>query len=69
MRNSYNLELKDLSKNTTCLDLRQTNMTDEDLKSLLELKNLELLDISSTKVTNIGLNWLTKYMPKCKVIN
>jgi hypothetical protein len=45
----------------------QTAITDTGLKELAALKNLTKLDLSYTKVTDVGVTELQLALPKCEI--
>jgi formylglycine-generating enzyme required for sulfatase activity len=49
------------------LDLRGTQVSDEGLQVLWELKNLRLVYVQNTKVTEQGVKRLASALPRCKI--
>jgi len=49
------------------LDLHDTQVTDADLVCLASLTNLETLNLSGTKVTNVGVDTLQSKLPNVKI--
>ncbi len=51
------------------LDLSKSDVTDTALKELAKLKNLTLLSLCETKVTDAAVDKLQKALPKCLIFN
>ncbi len=49
--------------------LSETDVTDAALKDLATLKNLQILNIYHTRVTEAGIKTLQRQLPKCEIVN
>jgi len=54
-------------EDVTSLDLSRTGVTNVALQQLAPLKNLSVLDLTNTKVTDEGVEEFQKEFPKCKI--
>lgn len=58
--------LRDMNK-VPCLYLNNTDLDNRSVVHLVQLKDLELLEIKGTSITNDGRKTLERALPKCRI--